>query len=85
MIHKILTAVDNNSRWSTFAVVANLINWDNTFPRQWAKLGVESFIENGVRPALIPVLINYFQVRQMVAGLSNMGRMGARPLMEDDL
>ena len=66
MIHKILTAVDNNSRRSTFAVVANLIDWDNAFPRQCAKLGVESFIENGVRPALIPVLINYFQDRQMV-------------------
>jgi hypothetical protein len=26
---------------------------------------VESFIRNGVRPALIPVLINYFQGRKM--------------------
>jgi hypothetical protein len=28
-------------------------------------LGVESFMQNGVRPSLIPVLINYFQDRQM--------------------
>ena len=28
-------------------------------------MGVESFIRNGVRPALIPVLVNYFQDRVM--------------------
>ena len=32
---------------------------------QCPKLGIESFIRNGVRPALIPVLVNYFQDRQM--------------------
>ena len=65
MIHRILTAVDNNSRRQIFAVVANLIDWNNAFPRQCPKLGIESFINNGVRPALIPVLINYFQDREM--------------------
>ena len=65
MIHRILTALDNNSRRETFAIVANLIDWNNAFPRQCPKLGVESFIQNGVRPALIPVLINYFQDREM--------------------
>ena len=65
MIHKILTALDNNSRRETFAVVANLIDWNNAFPRQCPKLGIESFIQNGVRPALIPVLISYFQDREM--------------------
>jgi hypothetical protein len=28
-------------------------------------LGVKSFLENGVRPSLIPVLINYFEDRKM--------------------
>ena len=65
MIHRILTALDNNSRRDIFAVVANLIDWNNAFPRQCPKLGVESFMQNGVRPALIPVLINYFQDREM--------------------
>ena len=65
MIHRILTALDNNSRRETFAVVANLIDWNNAFPRQCPKMGVESFIRNGVRPALIPVLISYFQDREM--------------------
>jgi hypothetical protein len=63
--HKILTALDNNSKGDTFAVVANLIDWNNAFPRQCPKLGIESFMNNGVRPALIPVLVNYFQDREM--------------------
>ena len=63
MIHRILTALDNNSGGETFAVIANLIDWNNAFPRQCPKLGIESFLQNGVRPSLIPVLINYFQDR----------------------
>ena len=65
MIHRILGSLDNNSKGDTFAVIANLIDWNNAFPRQCPKLGIDSFIENGVRPALIPVLVNYFQDRQM--------------------
>jgi hypothetical protein len=42
-----------------------MIDWNNAFPRQCPKLGVESFMKNVVRPALIPLLINYFQVRKM--------------------
>ena len=47
------------------AVIVNLIDWENAFPRQCPKLGIESFIRNGVRPALIPILVNYFQDRKM--------------------
>ena len=65
MLHRILEVLDNNSRGDVFAVVASLIDWNNAFPRQCPKLGVESFIQNGVRPSLIPVLINYFQERKM--------------------
>ena len=65
MLHRVLTALDNNSRGDIFAVVANLVDWNNAFPRQCPKLGVESFMENGVRPPLIPLLINYFQERKM--------------------
>ena len=65
MIHAILSALDNNSKGETFAVIANFIDWNSAFPRQCPQLGVESFQRNGVRPALIPVLINYFQDRQM--------------------
>ena len=66
MINRILTAVDNGSRREHFAVVANLIDWSKAFPRQCPQLGVQSFIENGVRPSLIPLLISYFQNRKMV-------------------
>ena len=65
MMHRILTALDNNSRKETFAVVANLIDWNNTFTRQCPNLGVQSFIQNGVRPAPIPVLITYCQDCEM--------------------
>ena len=46
-------------------VLATMVDWKQAFPRQCPKLGVESFVQNGVRPALIPVLINYFQGRRM--------------------
>ena len=65
MLHRILASLDNNSKGDVFAVVANLVDWNNAFPRQCPKLGVESFLENGVRPSLIPVLVNYFQDRKM--------------------
>ena len=53
MIHRILGSLDNNSKGDTFAVIANLVDWNNAFPRQCPKLGIESFIQNGVRPPLI--------------------------------
>ena len=65
MLQGILKAVDKSSRRETVAVIANMIDWNNAFPRQCPKLGVESFIKDGVRPALIPVLVNYFQDRIM--------------------
>ena len=65
MIHRILSALDNNSRRETFAVVANLIDWSKAFPRQCPKLGVESFIKNGVRPSLIPVITSFFMNRKL--------------------
>ena len=58
MIHRILTTLDNNSRKETFAIIASLIDWNNAFTRQCPKLGIESFMKNGVRPGLIPVLVN---------------------------
>ena len=65
MIHRILTALDNNKRKETFVVGANLTDWNNAFPRQCPKLGVDAFMANGVRHFLIPVLVSYFQDRQM--------------------
>ena len=65
MIDRILAGLDGNSKRESCAVLATLVDWKQAFPRQCPKLGVESFIRNGVRPALIPVLISYFQGRRM--------------------
>ena len=65
MLHRVVAALDKNSRKEAFAVIANMIDWNSAFPRQCPRLGTESFIKNGVRPSLIPLLINYFQDRKM--------------------
>ena len=64
MIHRILTVLDGKNGGS-FAVVASLIDWKEAFPRQCPKLGVEAFLKMGVRPSIIPMLINFFQDRKM--------------------
>ena len=64
-IDKILLALDSGSKSKTCAVLATLVDWKQAFPRQCPKLGVESFLRNGVRPSLIPLLVNYFQGRRM--------------------
>ena len=52
MIHRIISVLDNNSRRETFAVIANLIDWNNAFPRQCPKLGIESFQKMVFAPPL---------------------------------
>ena len=64
-IDRILQALENNLKSEKCAVLATLVDWQQAFPRQCPKLGIESFIKNGVRPSLIPLLINYFQGRKM--------------------
>ena len=66
LIHKILTVLDNNSKGEVLAVIASLYDWRQAFDLQCPKLGLESFVRNGVRPALLPLLQNYFQNRKMV-------------------
>ena len=58
-------SLDSNSKGETFAAIATFIDWKEAFNRQDPKLGIISFLENGVRPSLIPTLINYFQKRTM--------------------
>ena len=65
MLHRILTAVDTNSQSEAYAVIVQMIDWSQAFDRQSHKLGIESFIQNGVRPSLIPILISFFQNRKM--------------------
>ena len=65
MLHRILTAVDRNSQNEAYAVIVGLVDWSQAFDRQCHKLGIQSFIDNGVRHSLIPILINYFQNRRI--------------------
>ena len=65
LIHKILTAVDNNAKRDIFAVVASMIDWNSAFVRQCPKLGIMSFQKNNVRNSLIPILVSYFQDRHL--------------------
>ena len=70
MIDKILT--DTNSKITEItAVLATLIDWKDAFPTRCPKLGIEAFIECGVRPSLIPLLINYLQGRTMIVKWHN--------------
>ena len=66
MIDKILSDTDNNSRGEVNAVLATLYDWKEAFPRQCPKLGIEAFINCGVRPSLIPLLISHLQDRTIV-------------------
>ena len=65
MLNKILTAVDKNSQDEAICAILNMVDWSQAFDRQSHRLGVQSFIDNGVRPALIPVLVKKFQNRRM--------------------
>ena len=65
MINKILTATDKNSKDEAKAVLVQMIDWQSAFDKQCHRLGILSFIKNGVRKPLIPILISYFQNRQM--------------------
>ena len=61
MLNRILVALDSNSKGEVKAALATFVDWKQAFPRQCPKLGVDAFVACGVRPALIPMLLNYFQ------------------------
>jgi hypothetical protein len=65
-IHRILSVLDKKEKRKIFAVIATLVDWKEAFSRQCPKIVIQSFIKNGVRPALIPLLINYYQNRKLV-------------------
>ena len=49
-----------------YGIIMQLIDWSQAYDRQCPELAVKSFIENGVRKPIIPVLTNYFQDRKMI-------------------
>ena len=72
-------ATDKNSQSEKFAVILSLIDWSQAFNRQSHQLDIQSFVDNGVRPSLIPFLMSYFQDRKMVVKC-NGAISSARPL-----
>ena len=65
MLNRILTAVDKNSKNEKFAVILEMLDWSQAFDRLSHDLGVRSFVRNGVRHSLIPILVSYFENRNM--------------------
>ena len=65
LIHRILSETDKNSRGEIRAVLCTFIDWKQAYSRQSHILGVQAFMRNGVRPSLIPLLISYFQSREI--------------------
>ena len=63
LIHRLMSSLDNNSKGDIFAGCVTLFDYQQAFSRQCHKLGVKSFIKNGVRPSLIPIIVIYFQER----------------------
>ena len=69
LMDKILRLLDNNNTCS--AVIASMLDWASAFDRQDPTLAIKKFIEIGVRPALIPVLVSYLTDREMQVRYNN--------------
>ena len=65
MLHRIVTSIDKNSQSEARAVILNMVDLSQAFDRQSHDLGIKSFIANGVRPSLIPILISFFKNRRI--------------------
>ena len=65
MLDTIHRQLDINNQKEAYAAIISLIDWNQAFDRQCSLLGVQSFIRNGVRRALIPLLTSFFQDRKM--------------------
>ena len=65
LLHKILKSLDINSSSKSMAVILTMVDWSKAFDRQSHKFGIQSFIENGVRPGLISILMSFFINRKM--------------------
>ena len=66
LVHDILEGLDTNSKGNISAAIATFYDWSKAYDMQCHKLGVESFIECGVRASILPILMNYLQNRTMI-------------------
>ena len=65
MLNRMLTEIDRNSQKEAYAILVAMVDWSQAFDHQSHKLGIHSFIENGVCKNLIPILISFFNNRKM--------------------
>ena len=65
LLHRILATVDRNPRYEIHAVLCLFVDWRQAYSRQCHLLGIKSFQQNSIRPALIPLLADYFKDREM--------------------
>ena len=63
LIDRVLCLLDRHSEKS--AVIAACVDWSTAFDRQDPTLIIKRFIEIGVRPSIIPILVSYLSGRQM--------------------
>jgi hypothetical protein len=63
LLNRVLLLLDRFSDKS--AVIAASVDWSAAFDRQDPTLAIKKFIELGVRPTLIPLLISYLNERKM--------------------
>ena len=63
MVDRVLTFLDRNTDRS--AVIMAGLDWSAAFDRKDPTLAIQKFINIGVRPSLIPLLLSYLTDRQM--------------------
>ena len=63
MLDRLLSQMDSSK--GDVAVIATMVDWAKAFPRLDSTLGIQSFIENGVRPSLMPIIASFFEDRRM--------------------
>ena len=47
-----------------------MLDWSAAFDRQCPKLGIQRFLECGVRPEIVPILVSYLSMRSMSVKLN---------------
>ena len=69
LVDRILRLLDSNTERS--AVIAAFIDWQAAFDRQDPTMAIKKFLELGVRPSLIPILVSYLSDRKMRVKYNN--------------
>ena len=63
LVDRVLQLLDSNQDRS--AVIASCVDWSAAFDRQDPTMAIKNFLNIGVRPSLIPVLVSYLKDRKM--------------------